>query len=147
MPRRPGPAPKPAEQRRRRNVDPVVGKDGATRIDAAPVEDPAPELPGWCRVSAVTVAWYEDLCRLPQRRVWSEGDWLALWAALPLVDRYLTRPGSESWKAWTASVFPALRVTSDDLAKARVRFEEPGEVQQPPQVAVMDAYRKAAGGA
>lgn len=146
MPRRPGPQPKDASQRRRRNVDPVVGRDGVAKIDPSPVVDAAPGLPEWCDVSGRTLAFYRELCRLPQRRVWTDGDWLALWSALPLVDRYLTRPGSESFKAWTSALFPALRITSDDLVKARVKISEPDEVETPPEVAVMDAYRKAAGG-
>lgn len=97
-------------------------------------------------MSEQTLAFYAELCRLPQRRAWAEGDWVALWSALPLVDRYLARPGSESFKAWTSALWPALRVTSDDLAKARVKLDEPGEVEVPAEVAVMSAYRKAAGG-
>ena len=143
MPRRPGPAPKDAELRRRRNVDPVVGRDGALVIDPSPVADSPPDLPAWCEVSERTFAFYGALCRLPQRRAWGDGDWLALWSALPLVDRYFERPGAENFKAWTSALFPVLRVTADDLAKARVKLEQP-VVDGPPEVAVMDEYRRAA---
>lgn len=143
MPRRPGPPPKDPSQRRRRNVDPVVGRDGVTVVDPSPVSAKPPTLPSWCVVSPRTQAFYAALCRLPQRRTWGDGDWLALWVALPLVDRYLERPGSESFKAWTAAVFPVLRVTTDDLAKARVQLAV-AAVEAPPEVAVMDEYRRAA---
>lgn len=143
MPRRPGPPPKDASQRRRRNADAVVGRDGMVTVDPSKVLTKAPELPAWCVVSPRAELFYRALCRLPQRRLWTDGDWIALWASLPLVDRYFERLSAEAYKAWTSALFPALRITSDDLAKARVKLAE-SDAQTPPHLVVMDDYRAAA---
>lgn len=119
MPRRPGPAPK--ENKVRRNVDPIVGRDGWTEVSGETLDE-APPIPEWAKCSAVAEAFYEELATsLPTAPSWTAGDWMMLWASLPLLSRYFERPGSESYKAWTSVLDPGLRITSDSMVKARVK--------------------------
>lgn len=121
--RRPGPAPKNPQERQRTNADPVLGRDGWTEIADVPFAGVVPELPGWCSVGATGRAVYEELARLPQAALWGPGTWLQLHLSLPLVERYLSRPGSENFKAIISTLGAGLRLTEDDLQKARVRVK------------------------
>jgi len=125
--RRPGPAPKNPQERQRTNADPVLGRDGWTEIADVPFAGVVPELPGWCSVGATGRAVYEELARLPQAALWGPGTWLQLHLSLPLVERYLSRPGSENFKAIVATLGAGLRLTEDDLQKARVRVRSQAE--------------------
>lgn len=66
----PGPAPKPADQRRRRNIDPipttVVTPDDVVR---------GPELPAGVAWHAQTLKWWETWRRSPQAITFTETDW------------------------------------------------------------------------
>src|SRR5690349_13578018 len=96
--RRPGPAPN--ENHRHRTADPFVAKgDGWTEIGAEPYAGPVPEIPAWVTCSDAAREVYRELARLPQAATWGPGTWLQLHMALPLVGRYLERPGSENFKA------------------------------------------------
>lgn len=121
--RRSGPAPKNPEERQRRNVDPFLAGDGWTEIDPTPHDGDIPEIPEWITVGAVGRAIYEHLASLPQARLYGPGTWFQLWVTLPLIERYLSRPGSENYKAVTSTLGAALRLTEDDLARARVRIK------------------------
>lgn len=141
MARTPGPAPKNPDERLRRNPDPKVGDDGWTLVRPDGRVTNVPDVPAWLQgmVGPVTTAFYLELAQLPQATTWGPGDWLMLHASLPLLDRYFTRPGSESYKAWTAVLDPGLRITSDAMQKARLRIDtkgarpenRTGEQQQP----------------
>ena len=121
MPRRPGPAPK--ENRVRRNPDTLVGKDGWTELTGETLDE-APPIPEWVTCSDTARAFYEELATsLPAAPSWSAGDWMMLWASLPLLSRYFERPGSESYKAWTSVLDPGLRITSDSMTKARMKVK------------------------
>ena len=95
--RRPGPAPN--EKHRHRNPDPFVSKDGWTEIGDAAFDGAIPEIPAWVRCTDEARAVYAELARLPQAATWGAGTWLQLHLSLPLVGRYLQRPGSENFKA------------------------------------------------
>lgn len=122
--KRPGPPPKNPEELVRRNVDPIVGADGWTDIDPAPNDGEIPPIPAWCDAGEAARAIYEDLARLPQARLWGPGTWLQLHMSLPLFDRYMSRPGSEGLKALVATWGTGLRLTEDDLQRARVRVRK-----------------------
>jgi hypothetical protein len=123
--RRPGPAPKDPSERARRNADPVVGSDGWTDVQPTAKLRRVPPIPEWIYVGDVTRAFYLELTKLPQATTWSAGDWLMLHSTLPLLERYFTKPGSESFKAWTAVLDPGLRITTDAMMKARMRIRTP----------------------
>lgn len=123
--RRPGPEPKTPETRRRRNADPVAGSDGWVELDPSKRAGAPPSLPAWLPdLGEDADALYRQLARLPQARVWLDSEWFLLQLALPLIKKYLQRPGSESFKALTAALSPSLKLTSDDLAKARMRWKK-----------------------
>ncbi|MFC9995738.1 hypothetical protein [Nocardia sp. NPDC127526] len=121
--RRSGPPPKNPDERLRRNADPFVTGDGWTEIDPTPHDGDIPEIPEWITVGPTGRAIYEHLATLPQARLYGPGTWFQLWVTLPLIERYLSRPGSENYKAVTSTLGAALRLTEDDLARARVRIK------------------------
>lgn len=125
--RRPGPPPN--ERHRHRNADPVVGKDGWTEITPDAFDGAVPEVPPWVQCSDEARAVYLELARLPQAATWGPGTWLSLHLTLPLVGRYLERPGSENFKAIVQTMGASLSLTESDMAKARikVRLPEPDE--------------------
>lgn len=142
MGRRPGPAPKQPEQRRHRAVDPVVGGDGWTEIAREPSTDPAPALPSWLPPVESAEQVYAQLAALPQARAWLDSEWFLLQLSLPLVERYLQRPGSENFKAIVTALGPGLKLTSDDMAKSRQRFKREQDSQQAQSVRRAAASRR-----
>lgn len=123
MARRSGPP--PSEDRVRRNVDPLVGGDDWTRIPNAPYEGDVPEIPAWVTVSPRAEAFYAALACLPQAAAWSAGDWLSIHLTLPLLDRYLARPGAEAFKAIIAGLGAGPGLTVADLLKLRRKLVDP----------------------
>lgn len=87
-----GPAPKPADQRRRRNADPVaaipLSDDGKKR---------GPTLRALTGTSAwadQTIAWYETWRSSPQAQVFLGTDWRRLALLAPAVESYFARPSA-----------------------------------------------------
>ncbi|WP_109523680.1 MULTISPECIES: phage terminase small subunit [Nocardia] len=129
--RRSGPPPKNPKDRARRNGDPLLaGADGWTEIPSTPNDGEVPEIPEWVTVGPVGRAIYTELASLPQARLYGQGTWIQLWLTLPLIERYLTRPGSENYKAVTGTMGAALRLTEDDLQRARIRIKD--EIDEEP---------------
>ncbi|RBO87974.1 hypothetical protein [Nocardia puris] len=54
-------------------------------------------------------------------RLWGPGTWLELHLSLPAAGRYLAGGSSEALKALISAWGAGLRLTEDDLAKARVK--------------------------
>jgi hypothetical protein len=104
---------------------PVVDADGWTTIPPGARTAKPPKLPIWLPQNMVAELVYDELAKLPQAKAWMESEWKLLQLALPLLERYLARPGSESFKALVTSLSPALKLTADDLAKARMRIAVP----------------------
>lgn len=128
MARRPGPAPKPG--RERRNEDSLLGGSGEWReAPNAPLNGAVPSVPEWVTASLknpdATLAAYEVLAKLPQAALWTGGDWFSVWLTLPLLDRYLARPGSEGFKAILSGLGAGPGLTEADLLKLRRRLVEP----------------------
>lgn len=123
--RRSGPPPKNPEDRLRRNADPIVGADGWTEIPSTPNDEEIPEIPEWVSVGSTGRAIYDELAALPQARLYGLGTWIQLWMTLPLIERYFSRPGSENYKAIMSTIGASLRLTEDDLQRARVRIKDP----------------------
>lgn len=120
--RRPGPA--PSEQRRRRNADVVLpAGEGWTEISGDAWEGDVPAIPGWVEVGDAARAVYGELARLPQAATWGPGTWFELHLALPLVDRYLARPGSEGFKALVSAFGAGLALTELDMQRARIKVK------------------------
>jgi hypothetical protein len=123
--RRPGPA--PAENHRHRAADPFVAKDGWTQIAPEPFAGEVPEIPVWVNCTDEARAVYAELARLPQAATWGPGTWLQLHLSLPLVGRYLQRPGSENFKAIVSTLGAGLSLTELDLQKARITIKRADE--------------------
>jgi len=138
--RRPGPAPN--ENRRRTNADPVLpAGEGWTEIHGEAWDGDIPAVPEWVRVSPDALRVYAELARLPQAATWGAGTWFELHLSLPLVDRYLDRPGSESFKALVSALGAGLSLTELDMQRARIKVKPveaelvDGEDVVPPEVA------------
>lgn len=135
--RRTGPPPKDPSELVRAKPDVVVGGDGWTEIEDTPFDGVVPEIPAWVKCGPEARAVYYALAALPQARVWGPGTWLELHLSLPLVDRYLSRPGSENFKAIISTLGAGLRLTEDDLQRGRVRFKREQEQLDAPAAGVV----------
>lgn len=130
--RRSGVPPKQPHERirARDHRDPYLATDGWTELPDAPFDGDIPDIPEWITVGARGQMIYEELARLPQARLYGRGTWLELQLTLPLIERYLSRPGSENFKAIVSTLGAALRLSEDDLAKARVRIATEEELAE-----------------
>ena len=120
---RPGPAPKDPSQLARPKPDAVVGIDGWTEIEPGPNDGEIPPIPEWVEPSPRAEAIYQYLMSLPQARLYGPGTIWELWLALPLIEKYLSKPGVESFKGLVTALGTALRLTEDDMAKGRVKIK------------------------
>lgn len=121
--RRPGPAPKNPEERQRTNADPVIGADGWTEVPDSPNEGEVPPIPEWVgEISEAARVVYDELASLPQARLWGRGTWLQLHLSLPMFDKYLEKPGGEGLRTLVGIWGVSLRLTEDDLQKARIKM-------------------------
>lgn len=102
-----------------------VGDDGWTLVPPGKRVGKVPELPDWLHLTGQGAQVYAELARLPQSKVWLESEWLLLQLSLPLMERYLSRPGSESFKALFSALSSSLKLTTDDLARARMKIAKP----------------------
>lgn len=127
---RPGPAPKDPSQRKRTNTDQFLPDGEWTRIPNEPYDGEIPEIPMWVDLPEDSPArmYYADLMTLPQARLWQQGDLMNLWVALKYVDLYLTgKPSADGMKSIASMLNLPLRLTSDDLQKARVAWKKEQE--------------------
>ncbi|MEV0759536.1 hypothetical protein [Nocardia sp. NPDC050435] len=120
--RRPGPPPKNPDQRARTNSDPYIGGDGWTELPDEPFDGAIPPIPEWVTCSDAARMLYTELAQLPQARLWGAGTWLELHMSLPAASRYLSTGSSEGLKALISAWGVALRLTEDDLTKARIKI-------------------------
>ena len=135
--RRPGVA--PTENHRHRSPDPFVrAGDGWAEITAEPFEGVVPEIPQWVSCGPDARRVYMDLARLPQAVLWGPGTWFELHLTLPLIDRYLARPGSEGFKALVSALGAGLSLTELDLQRARVKVKAPEPVGDVGEMAAGD---------
>ncbi|MFE5290196.1 hypothetical protein ACFRAQ_35035 [Nocardia sp. NPDC056611] len=145
--RRPGAAPKQPHERARTNKDSIIGGDGWTELTDEPFDGDIPPIPEWIDVGSRGRAIYEELARLPQARTYGPGTWLTLHMTLPLIERYLSRPGSENFKAITSTLGAALSLTELDMQRARIRVkpveDELDEAVAGEKVVPMAAARRA----
>jgi hypothetical protein len=130
-----GPAPKPKDQRRRRNADPV-----ATTVlrDDGVVRGPSLEELTGRRFSADAERWFEGWRRAPQAAAFISTDWQRLGMLAPLVERYWERPS-----AATASEIrlneERLGATVVDRQRARMVVEDSEEA---PVLEIVDKRRQ-----
>ncbi|KZM71073.1 hypothetical protein AWN90_41900 [Nocardia terpenica] len=126
----------------------MIAGDGWTELPDEPFDGSVPPIPEWIDVGSRGRAIYEQLARLPQARTYGAGTWLTLHMTLPLIERYLSRPGSENFKAIVATLGSALSLTELDMQRARIRVkpvEDEAEVTASPgeKVVPMAAARRA----
>jgi hypothetical protein len=121
--------------------------DGWREISDQPYSGTVPEIPEWVRVGPDARRVYISLAALPQAATWGPGTWLELHLALPMIDRYLSRPGAEGLKALCSTLGAGLSLTELDLQRARIQLkhrddgdEQPVEVDSP-KVTSMAARR------
>ena len=128
MARTSGPPPKDPSQLARPRIDPVTGKDGWTEIEPTLVEGEIPAIPEWVTdVGGEARQVYDYILRLPQARLYGAGTILAVWLTLPLIQRYLeTSKGSgvETYKGIMSALGPAINMTDNDLARARIKIKQ-----------------------
>lgn len=119
---------------------PVVDGDGWTSIPPGARTAKPPAISAWLSIGFTAEEAYAEFAKLPQAKAWLESEWKLLQLSLPLLERYVARPGSESFKALVSALGPALKLTSDDLAKARMRIAvpEPAETATTASAGVTD---------
>src|SRR4051812_20292349 len=83
----PGPLPKPAAHRRRRNAT-----GPTTRLPAGGYDGPVPPLPGRNRYLKRTLEWYAVWSRSPQAVLFTPTEWSALHLLAPLIDKFHRDP-------------------------------------------------------
>lgn len=134
-----GPAPKPAEQRRRRNADPI----GTTVLDPdAPADGPAlAEVTGRADWSAETLRWWEVWRTSPQAVAFLATDWSVLGRLALLVERQWTRP-SGAIASEIRLVEASLGATVVDRQRARMAVKPSDESPGLAAVASIDSGRK-----
>ncbi|WKW86004.1 terminase small subunit [Gordonia Phage JonJames] len=119
------PGPAPQEDRARRNKDPRLQQEDWTALDPSPHEDwDIPEIPDWVPITDRTQQVYDFLMRLPQSRLWNQGEWFWIWMSLPTIEKYFEKPGGEGLKALTGVLNSNLRLTQDELSKARIKWQK-----------------------
>ncbi|AXH70399.1 hypothetical protein HOT75_gp011 [Gordonia phage Daredevil] len=126
-----GPAPKDPSQLQGHYSAAKLAGDDWEEIDPDKVVE-APEIPDWIDASPRAVAIYEYLTSLPQSQLYGAGTYFELWMSLPLIERYLSRPGGETYKTLVSTLGTALRLTEDDMAKARIRMVKADEQTDDP---------------
>lgn len=87
-----GPAPKPAEQRRRRNIDPIA--ESKITDDGQRLGPDLNKLTGRSDWLPQVIAWFETWRTSPQAKVFVATDWQRLGMLAPLVQEYLAEPRS-----------------------------------------------------
>lgn len=121
-----GPAPKPAEQRRRRNIDPipttvVVGDpDGEIR---------GPDLPGGIDWPVVTLAWWETWRRSPQAQAFTQTDWDFLVDTALLHARFWK--GDEKVAGELRLRVAKFGATPEDRLRLRLQIGDPAKAADP----------------
>lgn len=152
----PGPPPKRAAERRRRNV-PAAGEP-ETAPGAAVVEVPAGD-PEWHPVAA---RWYAALERSGHARFYEPSDWASAYVVAETMSRELrpqcvgsTPEGEPVWAAVPMrgaslnailKAMGSLMVMEGDRRRARLELERPDpSATAPPPVSPIDAYRRALG--
>jgi hypothetical protein len=83
-----GPAPKDADKRQRRNVDPI----DPTVLEAEPSPPPKLTRAQRQRMQPETRRWWDMWVRSPQGKHFLESDWERLLMLVPLVDGYWRDP-------------------------------------------------------
>nr|WP_296763841.1 hypothetical protein [Rhodococcus sp. (in: high G+C Gram-positive bacteria)] len=120
----PGPAPKNPEDRIRRNSDPLTDANGWTEIDPSPNDGAIPPIPPWSSQDPIVGGIYAELGKLPQARLWGPGTWFEIHLTLPIMEKYLEKPSSEAFKTILAAWGSGLRLTEDDMQRARIRVRK-----------------------
>lgn len=121
-------APKPGDQRRRRNA-PTHGEVVLTPDD----EVRGPDLPGvW---DDAVVEWYDTWRRSPQAQVFEATDWMRLRTLAPIVQAYHRRPSAAALSEIRMNE-ERLGATVTDRMRARMRVERLDEAEAAPVVAL-----------
>ncbi|AOE43701.1 hypothetical protein SEA_SPEEDDEMON_120 [Gordonia phage SpeedDemon] len=127
-----GPAAKDPSELTGHHSKSVLAGDGWEEIDPDAAVPEAPELPDWVETTDVGRAVYDYLTSIPQAQKYGPGTHWVLWMSIPLIERYLAKPGSENYKAILSTLGSALRLTEDDLARARIRMVSAAEASDDP---------------
>ncbi|QDF15373.1 hypothetical protein SEA_MOLLYMUR_12 [Gordonia phage Mollymur] len=144
-----GPAGKDPSELTGHHSKSVLAGDGWEEIDPNAEVPEAPPIPPWVPVGPAGQLVYEYLTSIPQAQKYGPGTYWELWLSIPLIERYLEKPGSENYKAILSTLGSALRLTEDDLQRARIRMvaaeqqaDDPSETsQQNARVIAMQARR------
>lgn len=135
----PGPVPKRADQRRRRNKSQteVVSAPSTSRTHAP---DPNPD---W---HPVAQQWFRSLAESGQHQFYEESDWATARYVAEAMHRNLDS-GRFSGQLFAAVMSAMTDLLTTEGARRRARIElERAEPEIPPEVAIMDEYRRTVGG-
>lgn len=141
----PGPAPKNPEDRVRRDTSPLTDSNGWTEIDGTPNDAEPPPIPPWSSHDPIVAGIYAELAKLPQSRTWGPGTWFEIHLTLPIMEKYLEKPTSDAFKTILQAWGSGLRLTEDDMQRARIRVrkelteaEQEAAIKGNPKVAQID---------
>lgn len=136
-----GPAPKPAEQRRRRNADPV----GSTVLAKSkrPKGPTLIQATGRSKWSKQTQAWWNTWRTSPQAAAFLATDWQRLAMLAPLVERYWFQPQT--------AILAEIRLNEErlgatvvDRQRARMQFDTKDSAPVAPVLSLVDARKRMA---
>lgn len=120
-----GPAPKPADQRRRRNADTV---SGATVVDDGEIVGPTlEEQTGRETWSAETLGWWATWRSSAQSKLFLGTDWQRLGMLAYLVEAFYKRPSKATFEEIRLNE-ERLGATVVDRQRARITVERPDAV-------------------
>lgn len=139
----PGPVPKRSDQRRRRNVSngPALAKGRSAGEPDVPAGDPE-----WHPIAA---DWFESLKDSGQAQFYEASDWATAVYVAEAMSRNL-KQGKFSAQLFQSVMSGMTELLTTEGARRRARVEleraQEGPVAVDPAVALMENYRKAAGG-
>jgi hypothetical protein len=131
---RPGPLPKPADERVRRNKD-----DGDWReVENVVFAGKSPDLPGdsW---SDFARDWWAKVRRMPHCVLWTESDWLFALETAIIADRFAENP--KDYASELRQRGKTLGLTDDDRRRMLIRYVDPQLHAVDATVTVLDDFR------
>jgi hypothetical protein len=128
----PGPMPKPADQRVRRNKESGDWRE----VPNVPFDGPA--LPH--DVDTVFAArWWDKVRQMPHCALWSQSDWLFAEATAVIADAFSKSP--KEFAAELRMREKVLGLTDDDRVRLRIRYVDATPSTEGANVARMSDYR------
>lgn len=142
----PGPLPKPASQRRRRNKPKSYGEADAVMVASRPVKKPSLSLPFADPAEKphklVSSFWRVLRSSEVDTSFWTAADWQRARVTMWFLDKQLKRPGPTGAQAMDSIMkqFDALLVSPAEKRRLGIEIKAHDDAL-PPEVAIMENYR------